>query len=159
MPIRPRWLGPWLMKAGVSVAVMLGLWLYIGHVERSARREQMAADAARTVQAALQARINAHDQARAEEAAHARGTKEANDALLPELHDARARLAVHLAWLRGETDQGGTRQAGLPATIAATGITDRSDRDALVAEDLQRCTDAVTRLVNAKRWAEKELVQ
>jgi hypothetical protein len=152
-----RWLAPYLMKGIAIAGALVGLWLYILHVEHAAKASQKAADAAVVREATLQANINALTAARAQEAAFAQGTKEANDKLLPELADSRSRLAVYLARLRGEASRGGTVATGLPATADAASLVDRADRDAVLASDLDRCTVAVTRLANAQAWAVKEL--
>jgi hypothetical protein len=47
----------------------------------------------------------------------------------------------------------------LPTTADAAGLIDRADQDAVLADDLARCTENTVRLANAKAWAEKELTQ
>lgn len=159
MPALRRWLAPFLLKGAAIAGLLFAAWLYIGHVERAAKRQQKAADQFVVDEARLRATAAALEQARQTEAMHARATREANDALFSELADARARLAVHLARLRDQGDQGGARPAGLPTTADAAGIVDRADRAAVLADDLRRCTDNTVRLINAQAWAEKELVK
>lgn len=148
-----RWLAPFAMKGAAIAGVLLALWLYIGHVERSARASQKAIDGTAVREAQLQAKINAVEKARAVEAAYVQGTKDANDALLPAMDAANDSLARYLARLRPQADPGGAGRAGLPTTADAADIVDRADQAAVLADDLRICTENTVRLRNAQDWA------
>ena len=153
-----RWLAPLAVKGAAIAGLVFAAWLYLGHVERSAKREQKAADAAVVREATLQAELAATRLARLREARSAANTKDANDALVTDMASARRLLDAHLARLRGQAAQGRAGAVDMPSTADAAGIIVRADRDAVLADDLDRCTVAVTRLANAREWAIKELV-
>ncbi len=134
----------------IGALVICG-YLYIQHVDRTARAEQKAADAAVVKQAQLEAKAKDLEKARAVEAARATATKDANDALFPELEAARAGLADYARRLRNQAAQGGGGGAGLPGAASGADVADGSDPPPLL-DDLDRCTEAVTRLRNAQEW-------
>lgn len=144
----------WLKIAGpiaLFAAIATGAKIYVAHVDRAARAEQKAADAAEVSRARAEARAADLENARAAEAAHAQGTKEANDALLPQLEAARAGLADYARRLRAQAAQGGGGGADMPSASDRTNVVDSADSLPLM-DDLDRCTEAVTRLKNAQDW-------
>ncbi|MHA3791600.1 hypothetical protein [Sphingomonas sp. YL-JM2C] len=146
----PLWLkivGPIALLA----AIVTSARLYIAHVDRTARAEQKSADAAEVSRVRAEAKVADLEHARATDAAHAQGTKEANDALLPELEAARAGLADYARRLRAQAAQGGGRGADLSGASDRTNVVDSADSLPLM-DDLDRCTEAVTRLKNAQDW-------
>ena len=147
------------MKGAAIVGLLIAAWLYLGHVERSARASQKAQDAAVVREATLQAELAATRLARLKEARSAANTKDANDALVTDMASAGRLLDAHIVRLRGQAAQGRAGEAGLPTTADAAGLIDRADQDAVLADDLARCTENTVRLANAKAWAEKELTE
>lgn len=147
-----RRLWPWLAVAGVLVAAAITTKLYIAHVDRTARAEQKAADAAEVSRVRAEARAADLEHARATEAAHAQGTKEANDALLPELEAARAGLADYARRLRTQAAGGGVGGTDMPGASGGSDLADSADRFTQLDADLNACTTAVVRLKNAQDW-------
>ncbi len=139
---------PFLAVAGLLICA----WLYIRHVDHSARAEQKAADTAAIEKVQLEARAADLAHAREVETAQANATKEANDAYAPRLAQYSASLAAYSARLRDKADQGGRLGAHLPSTADAANIIDRADQLSVLDDDLKRCTEAVTRLENARDW-------
>jgi len=145
----------WLKIAGpiaLLLAVITGGKLYIAHIDRTARAEQKAADEAVVKAAQLEAKAKDLENARATEAARAQGTKDANDALYPQLADARSRLAAYAARLRNQAAQGGGDRADMPSVASAADVADGADPLSQLDDDLDRCTEAVVRLKNAQDW-------
>lgn len=146
----PLWLkifGP----IALLIAVIGGAKLYIAHIDRTARAEQKAADEAAVKEARAQAKANDLENARKIEAARAQGTKEANDALLPQLESARAGLADYARRLRNQAAQGRSGGTDLPGTPDSPNLADGTDQVPLL-DDLDRCTEAVVRLKNVQDW-------
>ncbi|MBO9377158.1 hypothetical protein GG804_10295 [Sphingomonas histidinilytica] len=144
----------WLKIVGpiaLLVAIITGARLYIAHVDRTARVEQKAADAAEVWRVRAEAKASDLENARATEAAHAQGTKEANDALLPQLEAARAGLADYARRLRAQATGGGVGGTDMSGASGGPDLADGSDPLPLL-DDLDRCTEAVTRLKNAQDW-------
>jgi hypothetical protein len=142
---------PYIKGAALLVAIVTGSKLYIAHVDRVARAEQKAADAAEVSRVRTEAKAADLEHARAMEAVHAQGTKEANDALLPQLEAARAALADYARRLRAQAPDGGRGGADLPNASDRADVVDGADPLPLM-DDLDRCTEAVTRLKNAQDW-------
>lgn len=146
----PLWfkiLGP----VALLIAVIGGAKLYIAHIDRTARAEQKAADEAAVKEARAQAKVNDLETTRKVEAARAQGTKEANDALLPQLESARAGLADYARRLRNQAAQGRSGGADLPGASDSPNVADGTDQVPLL-DDLDRCTEAVVRLKNVQDW-------
>ncbi len=153
-----RVVAPYIAKGLALVGVLLGLYLYIQHIDASARADQKALDAGAVRAATLQADLNASEVARKIEAAQAQATKEANDALQPQLAAANDRAADYVVRLRRAlTDKGSTGSTGLSQTASAAGLPGQTDRLALLDDDIHKCTAIVVRLQNAQGWAAKEL--
>ncbi|WP_157783483.1 hypothetical protein [Rhizorhabdus wittichii] len=133
-------------------AVIVGAKLYIAHVDRTARAEQKAADAAEVSRARAEGKVADLENARAVEAAHAQGTKEANDALLPQLEAARAGLADYARRLRAQAAVGGGGGTDMPGAPGSTDLADGTDRFTQLDADLNACATAVVRLKNVQDW-------
>lgn len=142
---------PYIKGAAVLIAIVMAAKLYIAHVDRTARAEQKAADAAEVSRARSEAKAADLENARLKEAAYAKGTKEANDALLPQLEAARAGLADYARRLRAQAAQGSSGGADMPGASDRANVADGADPLPLM-DDLDRCTEAVTRLKNAQDW-------
>lgn len=139
---------PALAIAGLLIAG----WLYIGHVDRTARAEQKAADYAAVEKAEAAAKLAHTEAARAKEQGYAKGTKDANDALAPKLDGYRGQLADYVARLRDQAAQGATGgRSNLPGAPRGTNLADSADPLPLM-DDLERCNEAVARLENAQDW-------
>jgi hypothetical protein len=144
------------MKGAAIVGLLFAAYLYIGHVERSARADQKRQDEAAVKQATLQAHLAQSELARAKEARSAANTRESNDALVTDMVAARRLLDAHLARLRDQADQGGPGAGDMPSTADAASLIDRADRVAVMAEDYRICTDNTVRLVNGQNYIIKE---
>ncbi|KKC24946.1 hypothetical protein [Sphingomonas sp. SRS2] len=156
MSVAMRWLGPYLFKAGLVVALLVGAWIYVQRVDQTARSEQKAADVAEVKLAREQARAEDLAHARRTEKAQARNTKDANDALVTQLADARARLAAYLRRVRPQADQGSARAAALPGLADAADFDDVTYQGAVVSvTDLDICTENTVRLQNVQAWGAK----
>ncbi|WP_016745571.1 hypothetical protein [Rhizorhabdus wittichii] len=142
---------PYIKGAALLIALVMAAKLYIAHVDRTARAEQKAADAAEVSRIRAEAKAADLEHARATEAAHAQGTKEANDALLPELEAARAGLADYARRLRAQAAGGSGGATDMPGAPGSPDLADGTDPLPLM-DDLDRCTEAVTRLKNAQDW-------
>lgn len=142
---------PYIKGAALLIALVMAAKLYIAHVDRTARAEQKAADAAEVSRVRAEAKAADLEHARATEAAHAQGTKEANDALLPELEAARAGLADYARRLRAQAAGGSGGGADMSGAPGSPDLADGADPLPLM-DDLDRCTEAVTRLKNAQDW-------
>lgn len=149
-----RWLAPYLMKGAAIAGVLFALWLYIGHVDRSARADQKRLDSGAIREAQLQAKVNAIEAKRATEAAYARGKTDADQKLLPALDAANAGLAGYLARLRPRADQGGAGKADLPRLAYSADVLDGTDRQSILDADLRKCTAIAVRLKNSQEWWE-----
>jgi hypothetical protein len=148
-----RWLAPWLLKAGAAMALLLGFWATIRHVDHKARAEQREIDRAAT--ALAQSRQTSADlrRAAATERERADITKEKDDALASDLADARARAAARGERLRGETAEHRGSRADLSAPPEAAPIADGPGADTLVhGADLDVCIENTVRLDNARSW-------
>ncbi|MBO9380820.1 hypothetical protein GG804_29105 [Sphingomonas histidinilytica] len=142
---------PYIKGAALLIAIVMAAKLYIAHVDRTARAEQKAADAAEVSRVRAEAKAADLEHARATEAAHAQGTKEANDALLPELEAARAGLADYARRLRAQATGGGVGGTDMSGASGGPDLADGSDPLPLL-DDLDRCTEAVARLKNVQDW-------
>lgn len=142
---------PYIKGAALVIAIVISGYLYIQHVDRTARAKQRAADAAEVSRVRDEAKAKDLENARLKEAAYAKGTKEANDALLPELEAARAGLADYARRLRAQAAQGGGGGADMSGTSGSADIVDSADPLPLM-DDLEKCTEAVTRLKNVRDW-------
>lgn len=142
---------PYIKGAALLIAIVMAAKLYIAHVDRTARAEQREADAAEVKDAEREAKAKDLENARLKEAAYAKGTREANDALLPQLEAARAGLADYARRLRAQAAQGGGGGADMPGAADRADLADSTDPLPLM-DDLDRCTEAVTRLKNVRDW-------
>ncbi|WP_332686225.1 hypothetical protein [Devosia sp.] len=143
------------MKALAIAGIMLGLWLYIGHVERSARASQKAADAAVVREATLRAEHADKLNTARLRAAYAQGKAVADATYAPQLASARHNLAAYAARMRSQAAQGGGGIAGLPTTAEAARLADGPDSDTVfpvALADLDACAVNTVRLVNVQQW-------
>lgn len=149
----PLWLkiaAPIALLAALA-ALVTGFNLYVAHVDGTARAEQKAADEAAVKEARAQAKAADLENARKIEAARAQATKEANDALLPQLEAARAGIADYARRLRNQAAKGGSGGADMPGTPDSPHVADGTDQVPLM-DDLDACTTAVIRLRNVQDW-------
>lgn len=143
---------PYIKGAALLIALVMAAKLYIAHVDRTARAEQKAADAAEVARIRAEAKAADLEHARATEAAHAQGTKEANDALLPQLEAARAGLADYARRLRAQAAGGSGGGTDMPGAPGSPDLADGADRFTQLDADLNACTTAVVRLKNVQDW-------
>ena len=153
MPTLLRWLAPWLIKAGAAIGAIVGLGLYILHVEQKASSEQRAADR-QAIERAQSAQTIA-DLRRTAAVGRERTsiTENSNDVLSSALADARARAAAYLERMRDEDAQRGGDRADLPRLPGGAARADGSGEAADFSEaDRDICIENTVRLQNARDW-------
>lgn len=156
---------PWVKIAApiaLALAIITGFHFYMVHEREKARTEQYAADKVvldqmtASVRTATAAALAADQKAAdAKKASYEQAKKESDDAYQLQLADYRGRLAAYVGLHPASSGpgQGGGDVQNMPGSSNAPNGADGANQYAVVpVDDLENCTDAVTRLQNVQAW-------